>query len=38
MRPATERHGYASSDGVRIHYVEQGPDNGRVVLMMHGFP
>ena len=38
MPPTTERHGYASSDGVRIHYVEQGPNNGPVVLMVHGFP
>ena len=38
MPPTTERHGNANSDGVRIHYVEQGPDNGPVVLMVHGFP
>jgi len=38
MPPTTEHHGNASSDGVRIHYVEQGPNNGPVVLMVHGFP
>ena len=25
-------------DGLRMHYVDEGPRNGRVVLMMHGEP
>ena len=31
-------HGQVSSDGVRIHYVEQGPSDGPLVLLVHGFP
>ncbi len=30
------KHGYADSDGVKIHYVEAG--NGPLVVMIHGFP
>ncbi len=32
------RHGEASSGGVRIHFVENGPEDGPVVLLVHGFP
>ncbi|MHB8437441.1 MAG: alpha/beta fold hydrolase, partial [Acidimicrobiales bacterium] len=35
---AKQRQGQASSSGVRIHYVEQGPSDGPVVLLIHGFP
>lgn len=38
MPQTKERHGNANSDGVRIHYVELGPSEGPVVLMVHGFP
>ncbi|MGO9560106.1 MAG: alpha/beta fold hydrolase [Acidimicrobiales bacterium] len=31
-------HGQVSSGGVRIHYVEQGPSDGPLVLLVHGFP
>jgi pimeloyl-ACP methyl ester carboxylesterase len=30
--------GLVYSDGVRIHYVEQGPSDGPLVLLVHGFP
>lgn len=32
------QHGHVLSDGVRIHYVEQGPSDGPPVLLVHGFP
>lgn len=30
--------GYADLGEVRLHYVEQGPADGRLVLLLHGFP
>ena len=30
------KHGYADSDGVKIHYVEAG--EGPLLIMIHGFP
>ena len=27
-----------TSDGLRVHYVDEGPGDGRVVIMMHGEP
>jgi pimeloyl-ACP methyl ester carboxylesterase len=38
MTPATldVQHGYATVNGVRLHYVEKG--EGPVILMLHGFP
>ena len=30
------KHGFAETDGLRIHYVEQG--SGPAVLLLHGFP
>lgn len=32
------RTGSADADGVRIHYYEDGPADGPVVLFVHGFP
>jgi haloalkane dehalogenase len=29
---------YAEVDGLRIHYVDEGPRNGAVILMLHGEP
>jgi pimeloyl-ACP methyl ester carboxylesterase len=29
---------YATVDGLRIHYVDEGPPDGAVVLMLHGEP
>ena len=29
---------YVEVDGLRIHYVDQGPGDGRVVLLLHGEP
>ncbi len=29
---------YTEVDGVRIHYVDEGPKDGQVVLMLHGEP
>lgn len=32
------RHRYANLDGLRIFYRETGPEDGRTVLLLHGFP
>lgn len=32
------RERFVDSDGVRIHVVEQGPEDGTPVLFLHGFP
>ncbi|MHB1988695.1 MAG: alpha/beta fold hydrolase [Acidimicrobiales bacterium] len=32
------QHGHVDADGVRIHYVEHGPESGPLVLLVHGFP
>lgn len=37
-KEAGYRLGEAMSDGVRIHYVEAGPEDGPLVLFVHGFP
>ncbi len=29
---------YLEVDGIRMHYVDEGPKDGRVILMMHGEP
>ncbi len=29
---------YVTIDGLRMHYVDEGPQNGEVVLMLHGQP
>lgn len=29
---------YTELDGLRVHYVDEGPANGSVVLMLHGEP
>lgn len=29
---------YAEVDGLRMHYVEEGPDGGEIVLLLHGQP
>ena len=31
-------HGYADSAGVKIHYAAIGPENGPLIVMIHGFP
>lgn len=31
-------HGYADSNGVKIHYAALGPESGPLVVMVHGFP
>lgn len=32
------RHRFVDSGGVRIHVVEEGPEEGKPVLFLHGFP
>lgn len=36
--PGPWRHAYIEANGVRFHYVTQGPDDGPLVLLLHGFP
>ncbi|HEX5940295.1 MAG TPA: alpha/beta fold hydrolase, partial [Dehalococcoidia bacterium] len=31
-------HKFAETNGIRLHYVEAGPEDGRLVLLLHGFP
>jgi pimeloyl-ACP methyl ester carboxylesterase len=31
-------HRYAETNGIRLHYVEAGPEDGRLVVLLHGFP
>ena len=31
-------HRYAQANGVRLHYVEGGPEGGPLVVLLHGFP
>ena len=32
-------HGYAEVESdVRLHYVSQGPEDGALMIMLHGFP
>ncbi len=33
-----EPHYASTKDGLRVHYVDEGPRDGRVVLLMHGEP
>jgi len=33
-----EPHYVEISDGLRVHYVDEGPSDGEVVLMLHGEP
>ena len=37
VRSAQAPGGTVSIDGGKIHYIERGPDNGPVILMVHGF-
>jgi pimeloyl-ACP methyl ester carboxylesterase len=36
MTTETWKHGFASTNGIRLHYVEQG--EGPLMLLLHGFP
>ena len=31
-------HKFAETNGIRLHYVEAGPPDGRLVILLHGFP
>jgi pimeloyl-ACP methyl ester carboxylesterase len=35
---ATWNDGFAETNGIRLHYLEQGPASGYPVLLLHGFP
>ncbi|RMG93022.1 MAG: alpha/beta hydrolase [Chloroflexi bacterium] len=32
------KHAYVRTNGVTLHVVEAGPENGRLVILLHGFP
>jgi len=32
------RHRFVSTNGVRLHLVEAGPEDGRLLILLHGFP
>ena len=32
------KHGYADSNGVKIHYAQIGPEAAPLVVMIHGYP
>jgi pimeloyl-ACP methyl ester carboxylesterase len=34
----TIRHGYATVNGIRLHYAESGSDHSDLVILLHGFP
>ncbi|WP_084455948.1 hypothetical protein [Novosphingobium rosa] len=40
MRPAPDgfRHGFATVNGLRFHYVEGGADTERTIVLLAGFP
>jgi pimeloyl-ACP methyl ester carboxylesterase len=38
QREMTIDHGFADVNGVRLHYVECGSSNDRLVILLHGFP
>ena len=36
MVTETWHHGFATANGIRLHYVEQGEDS--LMILLHGFP
>ncbi|KAK9718182.1 hypothetical protein K7432_005668 [Basidiobolus ranarum] len=36
--PATYNHRYDTINGIRYHYVDEGPKDGLTVVLLHGFP
>ena len=33
-----QEHKYIETNGIRLHVVQQGPEEGRLVILLHGFP
>ena len=33
-----QEHKYIKTNGIKLHVVQQGPENGELVLLLHGFP
>src|SRR5690242_15939395 len=34
----TFSHGFAEANGIRLHYVVGGPQDGEMVILLHGWP
>ena len=33
-----QEHKYIETNGIKLHVVQQGPENGQLVILLHGFP
>lgn len=34
----TEEHKYVKTNGIKLHVVQQGPEEGQLIILLHGFP
>lgn len=34
----TQEHTYIETNGIKLHVVQQGPEEGQLVILLHGFP